>query len=193
MTGESLTSREVDNQPMTKPKRPFSPTKRCPHRLCRTLHSTIVLTSLVGLGPLLWNAGWSYLIFTALTMVIGSQAGKLAWKGRSMVDRAMDEAVGEGAGSAGNMSSRHLIVRPVWANIAAGVDMIAAMFGGGVAWRDVHGTADYSTPTGGADVFIVIAFVVVFLWFWEFAHRKATEPAKPLRLPVFVKAQQPEA
>jgi hypothetical protein len=42
---------------------------------------------------------------------------------------------------------------------------------------------DYSLPTGSG-MLLPIAIPAVVLWFWQYSHRKATEPAKPLKLPV---------
>jgi hypothetical protein len=176
-----------------KPKKPYSPTRRCPHRWCRKVHSMTSLAVLVLTGPMLFHAGWLYLLFFALVMAVLTQVIKIAWKGKSMMDVAMEDAVAAGAGSDGNMSSRHLIVRPVWANIAIGMDLLGLMNAASAAWIDVHGHADYSAPTSSAEALTVLGIVAALVWFWEFAHRKATEPATPVRLPSFVKSPETQS
>lgn len=179
---------------MSKIKKPYSPTKRCPHRWCRPVHRLSGALALAALGPALFHAGILYLIFFAISVLVIMQVIKLAWKGKSMMDVAMDDAVGEGAGSDGNMSSRFLVVRPVWARIAVGMDILSAVNICMILWADLQrGHADHSTPTSSAEALIVLALVGVVVWIWEVAHRKATEPAKPLRLPMFLKKAQAQS
>lgn len=168
--------------------KPYSPTKSCPHRWCRPVHLILGAIGLASLGPTLWQAGWKYLVFSALALVIMAQVEKIAWKGKSAADRAMEDQVAQGAGSAGNMSSRHLVVRPVWARIAICMDCVMGFLGGNLLWDQVGSKMDYSVPTSGSVIFVVLGGVGAVVWFWNFSHRKATEPAKPLQVPVFVKS-----
>lgn len=168
-------------------KKPYSPTRRCPHRWCRKVHLMTSATALILLGPMLFRAGWLYLVFFALSVLVLAQVIKVAWKGKSMIDMALEDAVAEGSGSDGNMSSRHLVVRPVWANVALGMDLLALMNASASVWLDVRGSEDYSAPTTSTQALTVLVVLGLFVWFWEFAHRKATEPAKPLRMPSLIK------
>lgn len=165
-------------------KKPFSPSRRCPHRWCRSVHAMITVAALMTVGPMLFHAGLVYLLFSALAMAVIFQVIKIAWKGKSMMDLAAEDAVAAGSGSGGNMSSRHLVVRPVWAHIAVGLDLLALVNASSAAWIDLHGREDYSVPASSAEALTVLAVLAVLIWFWEYAHRKATEPATPLRAPL---------
>jgi hypothetical protein len=148
------------------------------------------LCGLIIIGPALWRAGWLFLTFLALLSVFSYYITKATWKGKSPLDLDMEEQVAQGAGSSGNMSSRFLVVRPVWARIAVGMDLIVLFImshGSWSAWRD---TSDYSVPVGLVAVLTFLAVAGTFVWFWEYSHRKATEPATPLRLPVLAKTPQ---
>lgn len=179
---------------MSKIRKPHSPTKRCPHRWCRPLHRIGGAMSLAALGPALFHASVLYLVFLAVSLFVVVQVVKIAWKGKSMMDLAIDEAAGEGAGSDGNMSTRFLVVRPVWARIAVGMDALGTANISTILWADFQRSgADHSTPTSSTEMLIVLGVMGVIVWFWEFAHRKATEPATPLRLPVLVRTPQEQA
>lgn len=172
-------------------KKPHTPTKRCPHRWCRPMHRLGGALGLAALGPALFHAGVLYMIFLAISILVITQVIKLAWKGKSMMDLAIDDAAGEGSGSAGNMSTRFLVVRPVWARIAVGMDILGNLNICLILWADLQrGGADHSTPTSSAEALVALGIMGAVVWFWEFAHRKATEPAKPLRLPVLIKTPE---
>jgi hypothetical protein len=172
-------------------KKPHSPTRRCPHRWCRSLHRLGGALALAALGPMLFHAGVLFLLFMTISILVVFQVVKIAWKGKSMMDLAIDDTAAEGSGSDGNMSTRFLIVRPVWARIAVAMDVLGALNICTILWSAVRGHVDHSTPTSSADALIALGLMGLIVWFWEFAHRKATEPATPLRLPSFAKT--PEA
>lgn len=172
-------------------KKPFTPTRRCPHRWCRRVHTLTASLCLAVLGPALFHASVLYIVFMVITMLVVFQVVRLAWKGKSLVDMAMEDAAAQGSGSQGNMSSRFLVVRPVWARIALVMDFVGLFNVVAILAGDIHNHgADHSTPTTSASALITIGVTAVICWFWEFAHRKATEPAKPLRMPVLI--QTPE-
>jgi hypothetical protein len=171
-----------------KGNKPFNPTKSCPHRWCRPLHTLMALLFLAMVGPILLHAGWAFLIFSALLVVLTTYIIKLAWNGKSLMDRAKEEAAAQGSGAAGNMSTRHLLVRPVWANLAVGMDVLFAVALSAGLWDTIRGTSDYSVPDGSLAAIISIGVACGWAWFREYAHRKATEPAKPVRLPLLVPA-----
>jgi hypothetical protein len=167
-----------------KPKKPYHPTKQRPHPWCGTLHLLGALNGLIVIADTMYYAPWSGLIFFVLMMIIGWHTVRAAWKGKSLTDLAIEDAASQGSGSAGNMSSRHLIVRPVWANLAIGMDLLQVLAGSTIAWHVITkpGSGDYSVPAADITGILVIGLSCTFIWFWQYAHRKATEPAKPLRL-----------
>lgn len=175
-------------------KKPFTPTRRCPHRWCKHTHTLMGAMALAVLGPALFHAGWLYLVFMTLSMLVVVQAIRIAWKGKSLTDLALDDAAAEGSGSAGNMSTRFLVVRPVWARIALAMDFLGLLNITSILIADLaRGHADHSVPTASGEALLSLGLTGLIVWFWEFAHRKATEPAKPLRLPVLINTPEGQA
>lgn len=164
----------------TKP--PYRPTKLCPHRLCRPTHTLIGLISLAVLLPVLWRGGLAFLGYLALITVIAMALQKLVWK-KSRRDLALEEHLHTGTGGL------RLVVRPVWARIAVGMDALflcgAAL---AVARSTQPGPDDYDVPVADQATLVSAAIVFGVVAFEAYAHRKATEPAKPLRLPVVAPA-----
>ncbi|MGW5353383.1 hypothetical protein ACWERV_23090 [Streptomyces sp. NPDC004031] len=167
---------------MKTPKKPYTPTKRCPHRWCGPVHTMYVAIGFMMIGPTVFHAGPVYLILAALTVLLAVQAMRIAWKGKTPLDVAAEDAVARSSGGEGNMSTRFLVVRLVWARIAIGMDMAVAGAGASGVWKSYRNTADYSVPSSLGPVLLGVALTFGLMWFWEFAHRKATEPAKPVRL-----------
>lgn len=164
----------------TKP--PYRPTKLCPHRLCRPTHTLIGLIGLAALVPTLWRAGLAFLIFMALIGVIAVPLQKLVWK-KSRRDLILEEHLHTGTGGL------RLVVRPVWARIALGMDaFFLCTVGLGVAGSVNPAPDAYDVPVFDGAALVTLVIVLGLFAFEAYAHRKATEPAKPLRLPVVAPA-----
>ncbi|MEU7338655.1 hypothetical protein [Streptomyces sp. NPDC007074] len=155
------------------------PTKLCPHRYCRGIHGLVTLCGLPLIAFILFHASIWFLVFMLLLGFIVTGAERTVWK-KSRVDLAVEEH-----------AARHttgkttvLVVRRGWARAALVCDLI-------VLAAVVHSVAsltevDMSVPAGGDADLLALAFVVGFFAFSALAHRKATELAKPLRVPVRV-------
>lgn len=140
--------------------------------------------SIMTIGAVLYHAPLHALIVAAVSCVAAFPVVKLAWKGKSVADVALEDAIGQGAGGRGNMSSRNLIIRPGWALAAITADLVLLIGASGQAWSAVRGTDTYITPTSTTQLLLRLGAAMGFLWFWQACHRKATEPANPKRLPL---------
>ncbi len=159
----------------------YTPTRFCPHRWCRSLHMMMALTAFISLGPVLFRAPWPVLAFLAIGLLVGGSVAKLAWKGKSNHDLAVEEAVPRGLG--GNGSSHGLVVRAGWAATAVGLDAVFLFMGADGAWQDVQGSS-YEVPSSTVEALAKLGGGLGVLWFWNFAHRKSTDPVRPRRVQV---------
>lgn len=155
------------------------PTRLCPHRWCRHVHMLFAAVGLVALAPLIFH---SLIVFAgvAITGFIGYAVAR-AVRGRSLTQLSAEEV----AARHGNARTPHLIVRPGWARAAIACDFVFLFSVTSLAFsvfRNPSGEADRAAAGMGDITGLIVG--TAFLAFTEYAHRKATEPARPLRLPV---------
>lgn len=138
--------------------------------------------SLILIGSFLYRAPWQTQAMVAVTAAVAlGPIVKLAWKGKTVQDLANEDAAAQGAGSAGNMTSRSLMVRPGWAAAAVGLDLTALFVTADQAWTDVQGNGGYAAPDSTAGELLRTAGAIAAVWLWQFCHRKATDPVRPHR------------
>ncbi|MFE2934941.1 hypothetical protein [Streptomyces sp. NPDC059278] len=165
----------------TKPKKPpHRPTKLCPHRLCRPLHLAYGVCGIAVLARDLWQAGIAFILFMVLLLVIVQASQNMVWK-----KSARDLAIEDQAQCAGGI---RLVVRPVWARLAVATDAFF-LFIAVSAVAHIAEPQDYSLPAPSVESLTVVAIAVGIFAFSAYAHRKATEPARPLRVPVAAPAE----
>jgi hypothetical protein len=163
--------------------RNHTPTRLCPHRLCRPLHTAYALLALVVIvlllvhgtdGASLGQASgfWLFLVilgflgYAISRVVTGRSPGQLA-----KLDQA-DRLLGV-----------VLVVRPAWAAIAAGLDgLMLAMCGLVGATLLSSPGAVVSNP--GQASFGGVAIGLGICAFQDFAHMMAARPVKPKRVTV---------
>jgi hypothetical protein len=160
-----------------------TPTRLCPHRFCRPLHTAYALVGLVTMvlllvhgtdGASFGQASGFWLFLTVLgflgyavsRVVAGRSPGQLA-----RLDRA------------DRLRGVVLIVRPVWAAVAAGTDtlLLTTCCALGAMLLSAPGTV-VSSPAQGSFGGVAIALGVVA--FQDFAHMMAARPVKPKRVTV---------
>lgn len=163
--------------------RNHTPTRLCPHRLCRPLHTAYALLALVVIVLLLVHGtdgaslgqASGFWLFLAILGFIGYAVSRVV-TGRSpgqlaKLDRA-DRLLGV-----------VLIVRPVWAAIAAGLDvLLLAMCCSTGAFLLASPGAVVSSP--GQASFGAVAIGLGICAFQDFAHMMAARPVKPKRVTV---------
>lgn len=156
---------------MTSP--PYRPTRICPHHWCPRLHMLNAVFGLVFITQILFT-GIISVLFTVLVAAIGVGIQTLV-HGKSPTEMATQEAMAQAVGV-------HLVVRPVWAGIAAAMDGLMVLFDAAAVSLLFSHPGHANTP--GASVAGITALVIAFgmLGFWNFAHRQATRPAKPKRV-----------
>lgn len=153
------------------------PTKRCPHRWCRQMHR---LGALLGATILMLVAVRYPLMLLGLALFLVLAIGISAMTHRrSMHEELMSETTDD------LKPVVPLMVRPVWANIAMSMDIFYLLNGSAIVYSFLahpsayHGTAGltwYLEPVG-------LGISLVLVWFITFAHKRATEPAKPILAP----------
>jgi hypothetical protein len=136
------------------------------------VHTTLLVLGIVLLAQIMFH-GIATVLYIVATCVIGAGVLRLA-SGKSIVEEAMEQAAEAAAGV-------ELVVRPAWANIAVGMDILyvgaAALFIGAL----FAAPNAPMMPSSSTDAFISISVgtgVQMFAWF---AHRQATRPAKRKR------------
>lgn len=162
-------------------KKPFKPTRSCPHRFCKPLHFAVILPGLYFLSQALFDSfdndtihlgNYILLIFIgALTVLVI----RLVHKGKTVSEiHAEDIASNKG----------YLIVRTGWARIAVIMDagVVAVCYAG--MWYALAAGSDGTNTVSLFSLLPAISAFVVTITFLEYAHYKATRPAKPKRVPV---------
>lgn len=165
----------------TKPKKPpHRPTKLCPHRFCRPIHLAYGVCGIAVVARDMWQAGIAFILFMVLLVMIVQVSQSMVWK-KSVRDLAMEDHAQRAGGI-------RLVVRPVWARLAVAMDAFF-LFIAVNAVAHIAEPQDYSLPAPSAEAFTVMAILVGIFAFSAYAHRKATEPARPLRVPVAAPAE----
>jgi hypothetical protein len=154
---------------------PYRPTRNCPHRLCPGLHLGVIPVGLVIAAQTLFTGLPSvlYLLLAgaAVALVLRALGGKSVTE--EMAQEAMERAAGV-----------HLVVRPRWALVAAGMDAVFLLGGGStiaVLFAHPHQS---SVPSSALFGYAAVVTAVGMVWFTRFAHRQATRPVKPKRVSV---------
>ncbi|MFB7906629.1 hypothetical protein ACFC1T_09400 [Kitasatospora sp. NPDC056076] len=183
---------------MPKPKKPFVPTRREPHRWCSLLHRISGAAAMVMWGPILLQ-GFAALLFVvaiAVGFVVLVYLRKLIHarpnQRRGQIDLLI-KPIGEA--EVPKLPSETTIARkgrePVdpalvhagWARAAAVMDMVP-LAGIPVAVSVLIPSGPNSVldfPTGGL-LGLVVGVAVVFIGSTSYAHHRATEPRRPRRV-----------
>lgn len=154
--------------------KPYTPTKRCPHRYCRTVHSllvsvgTLIICVALARSPLLILG---MILFVTVAVAISALVHKRTMKDQLTTGSITDDL----------KPTVPLVVRPGWAVIALGMDVLYLLNGSSfamsllvqpAAYQGSQGLSMYLEPIG-------LAISVLGVWFITYAHKKATEPASP--------------
>lgn len=191
---------------MREKKPPYVPTRTCPHRWCKPLHTAPAPFVLAILAFYMWN-NWLWLLIIVVAGTASFWVQKAVHVRRrprsgpvsiqdvmqdsrdapTPLDLEMEDAKYAGTGW------RMLEVRKGWARVAVGCDMLlvlnialcsVALFASPsrAATEVEHSTADVAT-------YVSVLIGVAFFAFQAYAHKKATEPRKPKRawLPAFMR------
>ncbi|MFF7198264.1 hypothetical protein ACFZAM_31715 [Streptomyces sp. NPDC008079] len=158
------------------------PTRLCPHRLCRPLHSLACVFTLIFLIPVLWHGGFVVWGALAVLFVASTAVQRLFFpKGamRGLVEEEMAAATGS--------QPVVLLVRKGWARTAVVTDWyfvlgLALMAYTSVAAPHKATQMPVSTATHLGSLALGLAPVAFSLY----AHKKATDPVKAKRAPVVV-------
>ena len=145
-------------------KHQHTPTRSCPHRYYRTLHTAAGISFAIFGARLLFN-GLDAAVWLAVCALIGLTVSRLV-HGKNVLHQVVDEAIEKARGV-------HLIVRPGWALFAVILD---GLYVDSSLLRD-NGALALPTPDVNGFAAIGVAAAVVALY--EFAHRQATRPARP--------------
>jgi|SRR5690242_12891482 len=154
-------------------KSPYRPTRSCPHRLCPPLHLGLIPIGTVIAFQILFT-GFLSAVYGALLCVAVVAVLRLVER-RSVTELLEHELLERAVGVV-------LVVRPVWAAVAAGMDAMY-LLGGGVAvatlFAHPHRSLLPSSPWVG---YVSAVLAVGIVLFDRFAHRQATRPVKPKRV-----------
>lgn len=156
-----------------KTKKPFRPTRMCPHRFCRHAHKIILIPGLI-IGPLTLSGGLAMLaVYLVGALLVGAGVALITRK--PVTDAVLDMLT----------PSRYLIVRPVWARIAGILDILLVAFlylgFARILVNAVH-PDPHAQPLTAADALHELFVIVPVMLFYLYAHWKATQPAKPKRV-----------
>jgi hypothetical protein len=169
-----------------KQKHVHTPTRICPHRWCRWLHAAIAVLGITFLIVLLTRGSggaslggastfWLIVVVAAVAgyavsrVVLGQSTGQLAKLDR--LDR---------------INGVVLVVRPVWAAIAAATDIVNVVIAGAVGAEALSGQVGPSQMSGVTQSVVLTGLLIALAnqGFRDFAHRMATKPVKPKRATV---------
>ena len=150
----------------------FKPTRSCPHRLCRPMHLALAGLGVVVVVQLMFH-GIASVLFVAALMVLGFGALRLL-SGKTLTEEILEEAAEVAAGV-------ELIVRPVWAAIAVGFDVLYVCSAALLIGMLFTQPTESMVPGASTGAFIVVGVSVGLQVFAQFAHRQATRPAKRKR------------
>lgn len=186
-------------------KKPYSPTRLCPHRWCKPLHWGVVPFALALFAFNVWNNWfyWASAIVAGVAATWGSRVIHFKRRPRSEPATVKDvlqdlrdsptewelheeDARYEGTGW------RVLEVRKGWARTAVALDAFVLL---AVGWG---ATATFTDPVKSAQMVESVSLAVVLLptlvgvllaLFVAYAHKKATQPRKTKRawLPAFLR------
>ena len=167
-------------------KRAHTPTRICPHRWCMPLHLgmgvlaiiyVIVLLTRGSVGASMGNVSVFWLI--AIVAGFGGYAVSRVVLGQSTSQLMKLDRLDRLKGIV-------LVVRPVWAAIAAATDILnLAIIGAGGAGALV-GSVGPSQMSGATQSVVLVGLLIALAnqGFRDFAHRMATKPVKPKRATV---------
>lgn len=169
-------------------RKPFVPSRTCPHRWCRPAHRWIgCIGTVVTIAAFVENPIMEAVIL--IFAVIMATALMTSHMGTGMHGRVAHQAAGDG----GNTSRTEITVDRRWAWVAAACDMFLCVGGtfdlftigslGSKAYQQSHGvppTLGYALIFGGA--FMSLTF---------YAHWRATRPRPRRRVRVWIRARIP--
>ncbi|MGA5598482.1 hypothetical protein ACPCSE_30030 [Streptomyces cellulosae] len=160
-------------------ERQHTPTRLCPHRWCRPVHTLLTVVAVALLAPLVFHSIVVALALPALGLI--SYAILRAVRGRTLTELAAEDVATRHSTS----SAPHLVYRPGWARIAIAGDLFFLLLAATAlpaVLLDSPGEAERVALEVGDISSLVTA--VAFAVFTQYAHRKATEPVKPKRATV---------
>ncbi|MFD5451658.1 MULTISPECIES: hypothetical protein [Streptomyces] len=167
-------------------KPPYKPTRMCPHRWCRPLHSIPAPFGLAVMAFQMWHQ-WLYLV-----LIFGGMLGIVAVTGIIHNGKTPMELEAEDL-KYRSTGWRVLEVRKGWANIAIACDIVLVLMIGQAVTHVVSdpsraGQEAHDFKLGNTN-FMGGCIVLAQFAFLLYAHKKATEPRKPKRawLPAFLR------
>jgi len=187
-------------------KKPFYPTRTCPHRWCRNLHLAPVPFCLALVAFDLWH-NWIYLVLLVMSILMTSLINKMVHFRRQQrstpttiqhviqdlrespgpLDLEMEDTKYAGTGW------RTLEVRKGWACVAIGCDIVFAALMGlattAIFAHPAEGAKEASSTTLDGGMLVSLIVGGAFIGFSLYAHKKATQPRKPKRawVPAFLR------
>lgn len=155
-------------------RKPFTPTKACPHRWCRPAHNIISVTGLLIIAGLLYKQ--TAVAALVLVMCVLATAAYAILTKRNMGEAMLD--------TVDLAPITPLTVRQGWATTAVVIDWVVV--GGGSSSILSIATAPTSRGTlparSAAELIFVIAGGVGLVVFHRLAHYLATRPGKRRRV-----------
>lgn len=189
-----------------KEKTPYTPTRQCPHRLCKPLHWAPAPFALAAVAFDLWHNLLFLVPFLVGSVGMWWITKMLYVKPRqrtgpvkisevvqdikdapSPMELDMEDARYEGTGW------RVLEVRKGWARVAVGCDMLLCAVVGvtvtSIFTNPEAAAQESSSVTPDASMLFGVGVALLFMGFIIYAHKKATQPRKPKRawLPAFLR------
>jgi hypothetical protein len=187
-------------------KKPYHPTRTCPHRWCKPLHLAPAPFFLASFAFDLWH-NWVFLVYLFMAILGGTWVTRFVHFKRqprsgpvtvahvvqdlrespTALDLEMEDAKYEGTGW------RMLEVRKGWARVAVACDALIVLLVGAGAMSTFADPAAEAKHAASAtiDAPMVIGLLVgmAFFGFDLYAHKKATQPRKPKRawVPAFMR------
>ncbi len=153
--------------------RPHRPTRQCPHRWCRPLHTATALLA----GPsLVMLISKSMIIF--MTVAVLSLVGYAVMRtvyGKTLTETAIEDELSK--------TSVTLMVRPGWARAAAAMDCLWAAAATTMAYfvfTDLD--AEVARSEANPPTFASLATTSALVAAYYLTHKKATDPVKPKRV-----------
>lgn len=173
---------------MTRVRKPFVPSRDCPHRWCRFTHRWIA-----GIGTVLTIAAFVENPIMEAVIIIFAMIIATAFMTSRMGAGSQGRVAHQTAGAGGATNRTEITVDKRWANVAAGCDVFLSLGGtfdlitigslGSGAYKQTHGIPPY--------LGYALIFGAAFMTLTFYAHWRATRPRPKRRVRVWINARIP--